>query len=317
MKIIIKSLVYLLIILAFSFVLPRLIPGSPLFISDSDVYALNASLPEEAFNSFNEYYNPERPVFEQFLIYAKNLITMDLGRSFYYKLPVIDLITSRIFWTFLLSFVSIGISSGMGIPLGLHYAVKEGGRGTFLLRIFTGLQAVPVFVLAIVLQMILCFNLNLFPSSGAYTPGIKAGALGFAADVINHSVVPLLILVLVELPPIFILTYNACSRTKYEPYVEMAQYFNVSEGLINYNYILKNSLPEILSKMNIQFLYAISGILFVEAVFSYPGLGSLLRAAAFSRDYPLLQGILLFTGGYGIMVNILFETIIKKVNPRF
>lgn len=317
MKIITKSLVYLLIILAFSFVLPRLIPGSPLFISDSDVYALNASLPEEAFNSFKEYYNPERSVSEQFIIYVKHLGIMDLGRSFYYKLPVIDLITSRIFWTFLLSFVSIGISSGLGIPLGLYYAVKEGGRGTVLLRIFTGFQAVPVFVLAIVFQMIFCFNLNLFPSSGAYTPGITAGSPGFAADVISHSVIPLLVLILAELPPLFILTYNTCSKTKHEPYVEMAHYYNIREGFINYNYILKNSLPEILSKMNIQFLYAISGILFVEAVFSYPGLGSLLRAAAFSRDYPLLQGILLFTGGYGIVVNFVFEAIIKKVNPRF
>lgn len=317
MKIIIKSLVYMLLILMFSFVLPRLIPGSPLFISDSDIYALNASLPEEAFNSFKEYYNPELPVSEQFLIYVKHLGTMDLGRSFYYKLPVIDLITSRISWTLFLSFVSIGISSLLGIPLGLYYAVKEAGGGTFLLRIFTGLQAVPVFVLAIIFQMIFCFNLNLFPSSGAYTPGITTSSPGFAADVISHSVIPLLVLITVELPPIFILTYNICSKTKHEPYVEMAHYYNIREGFINYNYILKNSLPEILSKMNIQFLYAISGILFVEAVFSYPGLGSLLRAAAFSRDYPLLQGILLFTGGYGIVVNIVFEAIIKKVNPRF
>lgn len=316
MKALKKTMVYLFLIASISFLLPRLIPGSPFFFSYSDMYVLNTTMPEDSFNAFVQYYNPDKSVTEQYVLYLKDLLNFDLGRSFYYKLPVADLLTGRLGWTIFLSFVSIGISSSIGIPLGLYFAVKNSRKSVVWLNVFTGLNSVPVFVVAIVMQMLLSYKFHLFPSSGAYTPGINANDPGWLVDVIGHAILPLLVLVLAELPPIFILTYNICSRTKYEPYVEMAQYFNIQENIINRKYILKNTLPEILSKMNIQFLYAISGVLFVEVVFSYPGIGTLLKTAAYSRDYPLLQGILLVTGMYGIVINLIFELIIKKLNPR-
>lgn len=316
MKALKKTIVYLVLVATISFLLPRLIPGSPFFFSHSDMYVLNTMMPEDSFNSFVQYYHPNKPVTTQYLLYLKDLLNFDLGRSFYYKLTVADLLAGRLGWTIFLSFVAIGISSSVGIPLGLYFAVKKGRKRAVLLNLFTGLNSVPVFVVAIVTQMIFCYNFHLFPSSGAYTPGIVIGDPGFIKDVIMHAALPIFVVVLAELPPIFILTYNTCSRTKNEPFVEMAQYFNLQEHIINHKYILKNTLPEILSKMNIQFLYAISGVLFVEVVFSYPGIGSLLKTATYSRDYPLLQGILLVTGGYGILINLLFELIIKKLNPR-
>lgn len=314
---ILKGLLYISLITLLSFALPRLIPGSPLFVSASDLHVLNTVLPEETFNSFKEYYAPEKPVAEQLAIYIKNLVRFDLGSSFYYKMPVAEIIAGRIGWTLLLSFVSISISALLGIPMGLNAARRGGRGGKYLLSCFMALQSLPVFVLAIVFQLLFCFKFHIFPSGGAYTLGMNANIIDLSVDVVKHSVLPVIILVLVELPPIFSLTYNVCARTKEEPYVEMARYFNLSDRLIKFKYVLKNSLPEILSKMNIQFLYAISGILFVEVVFSYPGIGTLLKVAASSRDYPLLQGILLITGFYGVVINLIFELIIKKVNPRF
>lgn len=314
---VLKSLLYVCLITLFSFALPRLIPGSPLFISYNDIHVLNTALPEETFNSFREYYAPDQPVAAQLAIYIKNLIHFDLGSSFYYKMPVSEIISGRIGWTLYLSFVSISISSLLGIPMGLKAAQSSGKAGKYLVSFFMALNSLPVFVLAIVFQLLFCFKFHLFPSSGAYTLGMSGNMLDFGIDIMRHSVLPIIILVIAEVPSIFALTYNVCSRTKEEPYVQMARYYNISERLIQYKYVLKNSLPEILSKMNIQFLYAISGILFVEAVFSYPGVGTLLKTAASSRDYPLLQGILLVTGFYGVTVNLVFELIIKRVHPRF
>lgn len=316
MKTLKKTIVYVFLVASISFLLPRLIPGSPFFFSHSDMNVLNTMMPDDNFTSFVQYYHPDKSVTEQFLLYLKDLLNFDLGRSFYYKLPVSDLLTGHLGWTIFLAFVSIGISSSVGISLGLFFAMKNGVKRVTWLNVFTGLNSVPVFVIAIVMQMLLSYKFHLFPSSGAYTPGIRVGDAGWIVDVIRHAVLPLGVLVLAELPPTFILTYNTCLRTKNEPYVEMARYFHIEENIIQYKYILKNTLPEILSKMNIQFLYAISGVLFVEVVFSYPGIGTLLKTAAFSRDYPLLQGILLVTGAYGILINLIFELIIKKFNPR-
>jgi peptide/nickel transport system permease protein len=314
----IKFISYFILIVVLSFVLPRLIPGSPLFISQGDIHVLNSNLPPESFNAFKEYYQPSKPVVVQFAVYINNIMKTDLGYSFYYKLPVFELISGRIIWTLFLTFVSILLSSFIGIAIGVNLSlVRNISRRKLILGIFNFFQGFPVIVTAVILQTILCYRLNIFPSSGAYTPGADFSGFTMIKDIAMHSAAPLLILVIAEIPPILILTYNTCLKIKNENYVEMTHYLNIDTKSIKYKYILKNGLPEILSKLNIQFLYTISGSLFVEAVFSYPGMGTLLKTAAFSRDYVLLQGILLVMGFYGVITNILFQFIIKKTNPRF
>jgi peptide/nickel transport system permease protein len=315
---ILKSVILFSSILLLSFALPRIIPGSPLFFDATDQHALNGLLPTEEFHVFKEYYAVDEPMIKQFFSYGRNILHFDLGYSFYYRLPVRKIIMGRIGWTLFLSITPLIISSFIGMILGLNAAWKMNmKRRTQLLRFFTILQAIPVFVLAVILQLILCYRLHIFPTSGAYDIGMDFNSPYFFMNVIKHAILPISVLILSMVPSIFILTYRIASKIKKESYVEMAYYYNVSEKDIKYKYILKNSLPEILNKLNIHFLYAISGALFVEAIFSYPGMGGLLKIAAASRDYPLLQGILLVTGIYGMMINAMFEKLIKKFNPRF
>ncbi|MGE5627702.1 MAG: ABC transporter permease [Solirubrobacterales bacterium] len=313
----IKYFSYILIILTLSFVLPRIIPGSPLHLSDSDTYALNTRLPMESFSLYEEYYAPDKPLVQQFIIYIRNLAKLDLGYSFYYKMPVGELLFSRIAWTIFLSVTSIIISSIVGIRLGLNTALNtdEKIKNAALIS-FTSIQAVPAFIMAVLIQLLLSYKLNLFPSSGAYSAGVEFFTFNFFVDVIVHSILPLITLVIIEIPSIFLLTYNVASRIKKSNYVKMAYYLNINHKIIQDKYIFINSIPEILGKLNIQFLYAISGTLFVEAVFSYPGMGMFLKTAAVNNDYPLLQGILLFIGIYGILINGVFENLIKRYSPR-
>lgn len=312
-----KYLSYILIILLLSFVLPRIIPGSPLTLSDSDMYILNSKLPEETFNMYKEYYAPDKPIAHQFILYIKNLAALDLGYSFYYKLPVSKLIFGRMLWTIFLAITSIIISAYIGIKLGLKTAINDKWRFKKITLLgFTSLQAIPAFIAAVLIQLILSYKLHLLPSSGAYTPGIEFFTMEFYKDAFIHSILPLGTLVLIEIPSVFLLTYKVSFRVKNANYVKMAYYLNLDKIAISEKYILANSLPEILSKLNIQFLYAISGALFVEAVFSYPGIGTLLRVSASSNDYTLLQGILLFIGIYSIIINMIFEALIRKFNPR-
>lgn len=313
-----KYLNYIFIILLLSFVLPRIIPGSPLSLSESDMYILNSKLPEETFNMYEKYYAPDKPMLEQFVLYIKNLASLDLGYSFYYKLPVAKLILGRMVWTILLSIISIVISTYIGVSLGIKAAINERWKlKKVVLLGFTSIQAIPAFITAVFLQLLLSYKLHLFPSSGAYTAGIEFFTIDFYENVLIHSILPLTTLVLIEIPSIFLLTYKVSFRVKNANYVKMAHYFNLNTKTIINRYILANSLPEILSKLNIQFLYAISGTLFVEAVFSYPGMGSLLKISASNNDYTLLQGILLFIGIYSVIINMIFEALIRKFNPRF
>ena len=312
-----RNLACFVLIIILSFALPRIIPGNPLSLAEGDMHILNMNLPEDTYNVFKEYYAPEKTLGEQFIIYIRHLSKLDLGYSFYYRMPVSRLIAGRIGWTIFLSISSIVISSLIGIPLGLNRAIKKKKTDNLILGFFSSIQALPSFLVAILFQLIFCFRIKIFPSSGAYTPGMDPFSEGFIKDVLFHSTVPLMTLVFLEVPSIFLLVYNTTSNIKDENYVKTAYYLNIDEKRIKYDYILHNSLPEILSKINIQFLYAISGTLFVESVFSYPGMGSLLKVATTSSDYPLLQGILLVVGIYGLIVNMVFKLLIKKVNPRF
>ncbi|HBV67717.1 MAG TPA: hypothetical protein DEF04_05710 [Clostridiales bacterium] len=254
-------------ILLLSFILPRIIPGSPLSYAQYDTYILNQSLPEDTFNAFKDYYAPHEPLHKQFVIFIGHLLNFDLGYSFYYRISVIELIAGRLPWTLLLSFSSLIISSFIAISLGIK-ASLSGKHSKLRILIMTGIQSMPAFLVAVLIQGILSYKLKLLPAWGAYTPGIEFFIREFYTDVLKHSILPLTTLILCEIPGIYFLTYNSTQKIKKENYVTMAYYLNIDEAQVQNKFIFKNIVPEILGKLNVQFLYAITGSLFAEAVFS-------------------------------------------------
>lgn len=311
LKVVVKYLIYIFLILLISFILPRIIPGSPLSYAQNDTYILNQSLPEDTFNAFKEYYAPNKPISEQFFIYLYHLTSFDLGYSIFYKMPVISLISGRLPWTLILSFTSLFFSTFIAVSWGIKAALKEKSDNLKLI-LMIGIQSMPAFLTAVVIQAIFAYKLKLFPAWGAYTPGIYFFTGKFFIDSLIHMILPLTALIICEVPGIFILTYNSTKKIKKENYVTMSYYLNIDEKQINKKFILKNIIPEILGKLNVQFIYAITGSLFVEAIFAYPGIGQLLKSAAGSRDYPLIQGILILTCFYGLAINFIFEIILKN-----
>ncbi|MFA5523225.1 MAG: ABC transporter permease [Tissierellales bacterium] len=310
MKSLIKYFVYISLIIALSFALPRLIPGSPLFAMVEDVSSVG-NMTKDALKAFEKYYSPELPLLEQFAKYLNNIFKLDFGYSFYYKMSVLQLIKGRVGWTLLLSFLSIGISSLIGIFLGIRSGLK-GRESKLLVSSFISIHATPTFLIAAIFQIIIAYKLRLLPATGAYTTGASFGQPGYILDVINHMILPLLVLVISQIPPIYLFAKNSTANVKKEQFVKMATYLKINKKDMYLKYIFKNIIPELLGRLNIQFVLAITGSIFVEAVFSYPGLGQLLRSAISYRDYPLLQAILLVCCTYGIVVNFIFELIALK-----
>ena len=305
------------ILIILGFLLPRLIPGSPLSFSADQIDVLNAMLPKETFNRFTDYYAPEQPLIKQFAGYLRHLAWGDWGYSFYYGLAVREIVMSRVTLTLLLSLTSIVISIFIAVSLGAYLALKGGGyleKG--LLTLLLVLQTIPVFLLAILCRMLFAHHLGWFPAFGAYPLVMTPADAGFALHFLRHAILPIAVLILYTVPPVAVLTRNVVQKIKREPYVEAAYYFGIRERIIWLYYILLNSLPEILGRLNITFLYAIAGALFVEIIFSYPGMGTLMKVAVEARDYPLIQGIFLVTSIYSIAINMLFELLSIKLNPR-
>lgn len=316
--VLVQNLVFLVLLLMIGFMLPRLIPGSPINSASDSMYVLNSSIPEEAFNRFREYYAPDKSMAAQFVLYIKHMLKLDIGYSFHYGIPVTEMIMGRLGWTLLISTVAILVSCCTAIPLGIFSGMRKGKTVDLLLTmLFILVEAVPVFLIALLLQFKLGYDLNILPAQGAYSIGLKVGDAGFIRDVALHAVIPVMAVAISIVPSLALLTRNIISRVIREPFVEMAYYNNVRPRTIALEYLLKNSLPELLGKLNIHFIYAVAGVMFVEMIFSYPGMGLLLKTAVSSRDYCLIQGIFLVIGIFGITVNTAFGWINSIIFPRY
>ena len=304
--------VFLFLVILISFVLPRLIPGSPLNALAGEGSGYSDGVPGAAMKQFEDYYAPELPLYQQFARYLGHLARLDLGISFFYKTPVLDRILAAARWTLQLSVTALALSSVLGVLLGVAMGLARKGRGTVLIPPLLAVQAVPTFLLAALAQLLLAYQLGLFPPTGAMTPGMSAAQSGYWADVFSHMALPLIVLTVSEIPPISIFAYNSTLRVKREPYVAFATYLSISPAQVRWKFIIKNILPDLVGKLNIQAIMCVMGSMFVEAVFSYPGLGQLLKNATNYRDYPLMQGILLISCLYGIAVNLLFALLLDR-----
>lgn len=311
-RICIKYIASFFIVVLISFILPRLIPGSPLYTLAGEGSGFADGVPSAVLNQFEEYYSPDLPVWQQFIQYLSHLIKMDLGISFYYKTPVIDRVFGGAKWTLLLSITALLISTLIGTSLGVAMGLAKKNKSIVMMPPLLAVQAIPTFLLAAVAQIILAYKLRWFPATGAVTPGMFEGQEGYIWDVLTHMALPLIVIIVSEIPSISIFAYSSTMRIKQALYVAFAHYLGISPGQIRLKFIIKNILPEMLGKMNIQAIMCIMGSMFVEAVFSYPGLGQLLKNATNYRDYPLMQGILLISCLYGIVINMIFEILLLR-----
>ena len=182
-------------------------------------------------------------------------------------------------------------------------------RGALLVPPLLTLQSFPTFLMAALAQIVLAYRLRIFPAIGSVTPGVLPGDEGYFLDMLEHMILPLTILIVSEIPAIAIFSYNSTLRVKSMPYVAFAHYLNIEPRQIRWKYVVRNIMPDFLGRLNIQVVTCIVGSLFVETIFSYPGVGSLLRHAINYRDYTLMQGVLLVCSLYGVVVNFVFDII--------
>lgn len=304
-----RFVAYLIILIVISFLLPRVLPGNPLYYFAGD-HSMQVDTKEEL--RMKEEHGLGEPLGAQFVLYLQKLVRFDFGNSFYFKSPVADRLWPALKWTALLAIPSIIGSAFIGLKLGVRIGFKERSKGSGVLSVLVAYQAIPTFLLAAIAQMILAYKLKWFPGRGAYAPGMTPATPGYLSNVLQHLALPFLITLTSSIPGTAMMAYNATKETKGKSFVLFAKFLNLSKAAIRKHYIGKNILPEMLGKVNIQTMTALSGSLFVEAVFSYPGLGTLLYNATIWRDYSLLQALLLVTCTFGIVVNAIFELILNR-----
>jgi peptide/nickel transport system permease protein len=283
----------------------RLSPGDPAAIIAGD----NASGDEIA--RIHVQLGLDRPIYVQFGGWAWQLLHGDLGISILTKLPVIELIGQRVEPTVALTVATLIVSVVLAIPLGVIAAWKA---GTWIDRLVMAFAvagfSVPVFVLAYVLIYIFAVATNLLPVQGYVSP--RAGVGPF----LSHLAMPAMALGMVYTALIARITRASMLEVLSRDYIRTAQAKGLSNGDVLIRHALRNAAVPIVTIIGIGVALLISGVVVTETVFAIPGIGRLTVDAILSRDYPIIQGVILIFLGVYVLINLLVDLSYAVLDPR-
>ena len=312
----IQYLIAFFIILFLNFLLPRLMAGDPLTAIYGEEVLLQMTPAIKA--RLTESFGLDQPLWQQFYRYLYSLFRGDLGYSFYYKTPVLKVVLSYLPWTLLLMGTAFLVSSCLGICLGIESGWRRGRKiDKALLVGMMSFSGFPSFFVGILFLLGFGFKLKIFPLYGAHTAYANLSGLSLVLDVLDHLVLPLSTLVVVFLSGDYLLTRNTMVTVVEEPFVLTAKAKGLTDKKIRYKHAGRNSLIPVVTATGVRFgSMVVTGALFVEMVFSYPGMGSLVFNSVQTRDYPVLQGSLLIITIVVLTVNLVVDLLYKKLDPR-
>jgi len=294
----IQALVTAFILAVIVFMLVRLAPGDPARL----LLPQNAS--EEAVSNLRMALGLDKPILTQFGIFLRNLSQGDLGKSIWYNEDVISVLLSRIPYTLELGLFSWFIASMIGIPLGVLAAVRQGTLADLVISSFAALGiAMPNFWVGIMAILFLSVKMHIFPSHGAGT------AL--------HLILPGFVLAIQLVSFTSRITKSSLLEVLRKDYIRTAQAKGVREGAVIWKHALRNALAPVITVIGLQLGANLgTGMVITESVFEWPGVGRLIVASVFARDYPVIQGAVLGLGIVFLLLNILIDVLYAVIDPR-
>jgi peptide/nickel transport system permease protein len=280
------AFVTFLIVLVLNFVIPRLMPGSPV-----QYFANPKILPSIEAHLLTQRFGLDKPVWDQFLLYVVGVFRWppDLGVSYmFYPTPVWNVVMAYLPWTVLLVGTSTLVTAVIGILVGIWVGAKKGTKtDTVVTSISLFFWTMPFFWLGAILLWFFSIYLRVFPAGGAFSLDLASQSLpSQMVDIASHAFLPGLTLTLA--------------------------------AFAGYSLIMRNTIVMLpmVTLVGLNLGYVVSGALLVEVVFSYPGVGWLTYQAVLSHDYPLLQGLFLVLSVAVILANFLADIIYTFIDPR-
>lgn len=295
----------LFIVAVIVFLILRLTPGDPAAV----IAGNSATLDDIA--RIRKQLGLEEPLLTQFLIWIKGVVTGDLGHSFYFRLPVTELIVQRLEPSFMLATFTILMSVAIAVPMGVLAAWKHGSwfdRGLMGFSVFG--FSIPGFVLAYMLIYVVSLKLDLLP-----VQGYKRIADGFI-PFIRHLLLPSITLSIIFVALIARVTRAAVSEALTEDYIRTARSKGLSEGRVLIRHALANAAIPIVTVIGIGIAILIGGVVVTETVYAIPGLGQLTVDAVLARDFPVVQGVILFFSVAYVLINLLVDLSYIVLDPR-
>ncbi|WP_460358783.1 ABC transporter permease [Mycobacterium sp. ZZG] len=299
------SAIVLFGVLIVVFALVHLVPGDPVRI------ALGTRYTPEAYEALRAASGLDRPLVSQFFGYLGSALTGDLGVSFRNGDPVTTTLVERLPATLSLGLVGIVIALAIALPAGIYAALREGRLSDALVRIGSQFGvSIPDFWMGILLIALFSTVLGWLPTSG-YRPLFED-----PAGWLRHVILPGLTVGVVAAAIMTRYVRSAVLEVAAMGYVRTARSKGLSPRVVTFRHTVRNALAPILTITGIQLATLLGGVIVVEVVFAWPGLGRLVFNAVAARDYPLIQGAVLLIAALFLAINLLVDVLYAVVDPR-
>ena len=245
------------------------------------------------------------------------IVQGDLGKSFRFKMDVSELISQRMENTIILSIVTLIFTYLIAIPLGI-----TSGRynDTLLDQAITGYTyvgfATPLFIFGLAMLFIFGYQLGWFPTSGSVAPGMTPGTIDYWISKLKHVMLPALSMALIQTVSTVQYLRSEIVDTKQKDFIITARAKGASESRVYNRHIFRNSLLPIAAFFGWEITTLISGTVFIEQIFGYPGMGALFLESINMRDYSVVTALVLLFGMAQILGALLSDIILSIVDPR-
>ncbi|MCY3915209.1 MAG: ABC transporter permease [Chloroflexi bacterium] len=303
-----RLLLALVVVLGITFVvfmIMQIVPGDPARV------ILGPYASEESVAGLRARLGLDRPFLEQYLVWLSKAVRGDFGQSLLNSQDIAPQLRGRIGPSFELAMVSLVIGLVIAFPIGIISALKPGSAIDIIATIFSQIGvSVPSFWMGILLIIVFSLNLDLLPPSG-YTPIWED-----AGDWLAHIILPAFTAGFVSASIQTRFIRSAMLDVLNANYVQTARAKGLTERTVIMRHALRNALINIVTIIGLQITALFSGIVIVEVVFSWPGLGRLAFNAVEERDYPLLQGTVLVIAIMVTMVNLFVDLLYFLLDPR-
>ncbi len=307
------------------FTLVRLIPGDP-----AEVLLGGFATPERVAGMRRDL-GLDQPIPIQFGVWAKNLLTGDLGRSIMSQSPVTQEIGSRFPATLELTLLSTCFALLVGVTLGSISAAAQNSRLDLVTTIVSVLgMSIPIFWLGLMLLYLLGIWFQVLPISGRLDLSIPLHRItGFIlvdsliqgnwtalVDGLKHLILPAFTLAVIPIATISRMTRTSMVEVLRQDYISAARAKGLMERVVLGHHALKNALIPVITVAGTRFGMQLAGAVLVEVVYGWPGIGRLIFDAIQKRDYPIIQGAILFIACMFILINFLTDILYAAVDPR-
>ena len=301
--------IFILSVLAF--LIAKMMPGDPftgLITPETDPNTI------EALRVKSGFYDP-LPV--QYWNWISKAFRGDFGQSYTYKYEVTKLIGERIGNTVWLSLLTLILTYLIALPLGMIAGRFQNSWADKAIVVYTFITySIPVFVFALVLLWLFGYTLGWFPTRGSVDSDVVAGTLGYYINKFHHMILPAFTMAILSTTGTIQYLRTGVIDAKSQDYVRTARAKGVPENVVFNRHIFRNSILPIAAFLGYEFTGLIGGSVFIENIFSYPGMGNLFVSSIIGRDYSVILALLLLFGTATLLGTLLSDIIMSIVDPR-